>query len=146
MEESFLVKCRTKSGLELTRVSVVDENLQLVYDSLVKPDNDIVDYLTQYSGITKELLDPIATRLTDIQQDLSKIISKNTILIGHSLENDLRALKVLKINSNSLFQTPIYFYSNFFFFFLFPCLFMLGLPFQGVGYFTSVSPPKWTPE
>ena len=75
-------------------MSVIDENLQVVFDTLVKPDNEIEDYLTQYSGITKELLDPITTTLLDVQRELLKLVSKNTILIGHSLENDLRALKV----------------------------------------------------
>ena len=38
--------CYTKNGLELTRITVVNYNLKVVYDALVKPDDRIVDYNT----------------------------------------------------------------------------------------------------
>ncbi|XP_033111059.1 RNA exonuclease 5-like [Anneissia japonica] len=37
----------THSGQELTRVSVVNEKLEVLYDTLVKPYNKIVDYCTK---------------------------------------------------------------------------------------------------
>jgi len=40
--------CYTTVGLQLTRVSVVDLNLDPIYESLVKPSHTIVDYNTRY--------------------------------------------------------------------------------------------------
>ena len=39
----------TKAGKELARISVVDEGFQVVYDTLVKPAEEIVDYVTEYA-------------------------------------------------------------------------------------------------
>lgn len=86
--------CRTTTGIELTRVVVVNTALETVYDSYAKPKAKITDYLTRYSGITAEILAPVTVTLEDIQRDLLQIIHPHTILIGHSLENDLKALKL----------------------------------------------------
>ncbi|XP_033119271.1 RNA exonuclease 5-like [Anneissia japonica] len=84
----------THNGQELTRVSVVNEKLEVLYDTLVKPYNKIVDYCTKYSGITKELLNPVTTRLEDVQKKLLKLIPPDAILVGQSLNGDLMALKM----------------------------------------------------
>jgi RNA exonuclease 1 len=41
---------------ELARLSVVDASGRVLADVLVKPENVVTDYLTQWSGITAELL------------------------------------------------------------------------------------------
>ncbi|XP_068095994.1 RNA exonuclease 1 homolog [Hyperolius riggenbachi] len=94
----FAVDCEmsyTTQGLELTRVTVVNHNLQVVYDTFVKPDNEIIDYNTKLSGITEEHLKNITTSIRDVQAILLNLFSAETILIGHSLENDLIALKLI---------------------------------------------------
>ena len=58
------------------------------------PDNPVLDYNTRYSGISPGDLDNVTTRLSKVQEDLLNIVYADTILLGHSLESDLKALKV----------------------------------------------------
>jgi len=90
--------CYTTKGLELTRISIVDMHLNEVYESLVKPDTQILDYNTRWSGLTEESLKNCNKKLKHVQSDLMKLFNKNTILIGHSLESDFKALKLIHTN------------------------------------------------
>lgn len=88
--------CRTTLGiLELTRISIVNENLDVVYESFVKPKNKIVDYLTRYSGINEKILENVTTSLEDVQNVLKEILPSDGILVGQSLNADLHTLKMM---------------------------------------------------
>ncbi|KAM9725060.1 RNA exonuclease 5 isoform 2-T3 [Dama dama] len=87
--------CLTSKGRELTRISLVAEGGSCVMDELVKPDNKIVDYLTSFSGITKKILNPVTTKLKDVQRQLKMLLPPDAVLVGHSLDLDLRALKMI---------------------------------------------------
>uniref|UniRef100_A0A2A4JGZ1 Exonuclease domain-containing protein n=1 Tax=Heliothis virescens TaxID=7102 RepID=A0A2A4JGZ1_HELVI len=87
--------CLTNAGSELTRISVVNEKHEVVYESLVKPYNSITDYLTRFSGITKSLLSNVTKRLQDVQNDLRRILPPDAILVGQSLNTDMHALKMM---------------------------------------------------
>jgi len=47
--DSFItpLQCTTINGLELTRVSIVDSKLNVLYDKLAKPTNPIINYNTK---------------------------------------------------------------------------------------------------
>ncbi|XP_028134559.1 RNA exonuclease 1 homolog [Diabrotica virgifera virgifera] len=87
--------CYTTKGLELTRVTIVDIDCKTVYESLVKPLNPIIDYNTRFSGITKEQMDKTSTSILQVQANILHLCNSMTILVGHSLESDMKALKIV---------------------------------------------------
>lgn len=92
----------TTLGSELARVTLlefdefvapkINSKTTLLLDCVVRPKNRIVDYLTKHSGITPALMEPSTTTLEQVQYALASYLTPNDILIGHSLENDMRAL------------------------------------------------------
>ncbi|XP_052056152.1 RNA exonuclease 5 isoform X2 [Apodemus sylvaticus] len=87
--------CLTSMGKELTRISLVAEGGHCLMDELVKPDFKILDYFTSFSGITKEILNPVTTRLKDVQKLLRELLPLDAVLVGHCLDLDLRVLKMI---------------------------------------------------
>ncbi|XP_011158953.1 RNA exonuclease 1 homolog [Solenopsis invicta] len=87
--------CYTTQGLELTRVTIIDEDCKVMYETLVKPHNPIIDYNTRFSGITEDDMKDVTTTILDVQATLLTMFSDKTILVGHSLESDFKALKLL---------------------------------------------------
>jgi len=87
--------CNTTQGNELTRVTVIDHTGEVCYESLVKPHNPIIDYNTRFSGIKAEDLEGVNTSILQVQAALLNKFAARDILIGHSLESDLKALKML---------------------------------------------------
>lgn len=63
-------------------------------DQFVKPEERIVDYLTEYSGITPEIMAETTCSLRRAQKYVRRLVDHNVILVGHSMENDLQALKI----------------------------------------------------
>ena len=85
----------TLKGSELARVTIVDHELKTVLDQLVKPEYEVLDYNTEFSGLKKTDFINVKTALPDVQKLLCKIINAKSIIVGHSLESDLIALKLL---------------------------------------------------
>ncbi|XP_017010655.2 uncharacterized protein Rexo5 [Drosophila takahashii] len=88
--------CQTEAGFnELTRISIVNERYQTVYETLVMPNNKITDYLTQYSGITEEIMKKVTKTLKDVQKEVSELLPPDAILVGQSLNSDLNAMRMM---------------------------------------------------
>ena len=117
--------CFTGCGLELAKVSIIRSDGNLFYESFVRPEREIVDYNTRFSGISEKDLNTSPSpsfnnsrrastasnssssstgsngytrtvkTIKEVQKDLLKFIFDDTILIGHSIENDLKALKLI---------------------------------------------------
>jgi DNA polymerase III epsilon subunit-like protein len=101
--------CLTASGYEATRVSLVAMDGSVLYDSIIKPEHPVIDHLTRWSGITQKILASATKRLVDVQRDLLELIPADAILLGHGLENDLKALKIYHqriIDTSLLYPHP----------------------------------------
>lgn len=85
----------TTGGCELARVTIVDSHLRTVLNTLVRPDHPVIDCNTRFSGLQRAELDRATERITDVQARLLHLIDSDTILVGHSLESDLTALKLI---------------------------------------------------
>ena len=72
---------------------------EVIYDTLVKPDGKVLDYNTKFSGIKEGDLDNVETTLADVQAELRRRISSQSILIGHGLDSDFRVLKLFHANA-----------------------------------------------
>mmetsp|Transcript_31514 Transcript_31514/g.66284 ORF Transcript_31514/g.66284 Transcript_31514/m.66284 type:complete len:834 (-) Transcript_31514:27-2528(-) len=113
----------TSAGPELARVSVImltggnienghaakveeEEKSILVMDELVKPRRKVLDYLTEFSGVTPKMLQDVDTRIEHIQARLLSIIDENDFVVGHSCENDMRALRLVH---NNIIDTSVIF-------------------------------------
>ena len=63
----------------------------------MRPSADIIDYNTAYSGISEAQLSGVTRRLRDVHADLRarRIITPQTLLVGHSVDSDFKALRMV---------------------------------------------------
>lgn len=88
--------CRTSAGInELTRISIINESFESIYETLVRPENHIIDYLTQYSGITGTMMLNVTKTRSDVQRDVRALLPPDAILVGQSLQSDLIAMQMM---------------------------------------------------
>ena len=78
----------------LARVSMVDWDGHVIFDTFVKVPVPVSDYRTYVSGVTsQDLLSDRAMDLGDVRYIVQNILNKR-VLIGHGLDNDLSALMI----------------------------------------------------
>jgi RNA exonuclease 1 len=78
----------------LIRFSIVNglDPSQVLLDTLVQPAMPITDLRTRIHGVTEDQLTPVRYTLRHAQAALYNLITDRTIIIGHSVHNDLKAL------------------------------------------------------
>jgi len=78
----------------LARVSIVNWDYEIVFDTFVKVDEPVSDYRTFVSGITPEQIESDSAISPSQVRTIVSSILQGKILIGHDLENDLKALGI----------------------------------------------------
>lgn len=82
------------------RVTMIDYfTSEVLVDELVYPDTRIVDYRTRFSGVTRAQMENAVRKrkclfgLEAARKAIWKHVGPSTIIVGHSLNNDLTALR-----------------------------------------------------
>ncbi|KAG1500669.1 hypothetical protein G6F54_003556 [Rhizopus delemar] len=83
----------TTAGMELIRLTVVDEEKNMLLDELVLPSNMVIDLNTQFSGV--KTLEGVKHDLFSLRKELFKYVDQDTVIVGHGLENDMCALRLI---------------------------------------------------
>lgn len=105
----------TTKGMEVGRVGIVDGRYQPLYDQVVRPEGTVLDYLTEFSGLTANSFSSSGKSVVSYQQliaELSGIIGSQTVIVGHSLAHDMKALRIYHprcIDTSLLFSKDDYF-------------------------------------
>lgn len=89
----------TVGGYEVSRLTLVDFHTEAtLLDVLIEPRYvPVLDYNTKWSGVSAKLYESgeyEVIKFDEMKRKLSEFIGKETILIGHSLDNDLKILEV----------------------------------------------------
>jgi RNA exonuclease 1 len=82
------------AGIELTRVTLVGVGGERVLDEVVKPEFGLVDANTRFSGVSEQHIKDATVCFGDVLQRVEAFVGRDTILLGHGLENDLKAMRV----------------------------------------------------
>ncbi|RUS72366.1 hypothetical protein EGW08_019864 [Elysia chlorotica] len=76
----------------LGRCSIVDYRGNVIFDKFARPDEPVTDYRTRWSGIRPCHLAG-AQPVQEVLEEVYEILA-NKIIVGHSVYNDFRALKM----------------------------------------------------
>ncbi|KAL9620539.1 MAG: hypothetical protein Q9160_004900 [Pyrenula sp. 1 TL-2023] len=86
---------------ELVRLTAIDYlTSEVLIDSLVKPKERVINWRSTITGITSatmasaEAQGKVLYGYKEAQKELWKYVDSNTVLVGHAMENDFKALKI----------------------------------------------------
>jgi RNA exonuclease 4 len=79
-------------GEQVARISIVGENGEELFDSYIRPESRIIDYRTEFSGVTFGHLRKAPTWAA-VLRDVHKVLY-NRVLVGHTLYKDLEVMRM----------------------------------------------------
>jgi len=78
----------------LARVSMVDINEIVIFDTYVQVSQPVIDYRTHVSGITKANLAPDKAMTFHECRSIVYALLSGRVLVGHAIDNDLRVIDI----------------------------------------------------
>ncbi|GAA5983432.1 hypothetical protein JCM10908_000284 [Rhodotorula pacifica] len=101
----------TSAGMSLARVTVLSGSGSVLLDEHVRPPVgvSILDLNTRFSGVQEEDIDKAVLDVGGVQRALAQFVDQETVFVGHGLENDLKALRLVHtrvIDTAILFPHP----------------------------------------
>ncbi|CAI2350446.1 unnamed protein product [Caenorhabditis sp. 36 PRJEB53466] len=100
----------TSRGQEVGRVTMVDQSGKVLVDTLVKPQDPVFDPVTEFSGLTLEDMEKATLSLDCARQMLFQYLNEKSVLVGHGLNGDLKALGI--IHSRIIDSSILYAHTN----------------------------------
>ena len=80
----------------VAQVALVDEWLRPVCNLYVKSDIPVVSYLTELTGLTKEIIDQQGQPIADALVTLRSHLPPNAILVGQNIKKDVEWLQLVE--------------------------------------------------
>lgn len=78
----------------VAQVALVNEWCDPVFNAYIKQDKPVASYLTELTGITKEILESQGRPLADVMAELRNCLPPNAILVGQSIHKDVQWLQL----------------------------------------------------
>ncbi|EGT52217.1 hypothetical protein CAEBREN_15560 [Caenorhabditis brenneri] len=85
----------TSRGQSVGRVTMVNCTGKIVVDEIVKQEDEVFDPVTQFSGLTMEILKNASTTLDQVRQKILSLLDSHSVVVGHGLYGDLKALRIV---------------------------------------------------
>ncbi|CAI8502395.1 unnamed protein product [Hanseniaspora opuntiae] len=85
----------TTKGYEMIRLTIVDfVSEKPIFDKIIKPVGEVLDLNTRFSGVSEIPSGSLTFEEARKEYLNEKMINKNTIIVGHGLENDLQVMRI----------------------------------------------------
>ncbi|BGP40379.1 RNA exonuclease 3 [Rhodotorula kratochvilovae] len=101
----------TTAGMSLARLTVVSATGATILDEHIRPPPGVavLDLNTRFSGVQREDLEKAVLDVPGVRRALAQYVDEETIFVGHGVENDLKALRLVHtkvIDTAILFPHP----------------------------------------
>lgn len=83
--------------MSLARVTVLSSTGSILLDEHIRPPTGvtILDLNTRFSGVQDEDLEKAVLDVNGVRKALAQFVDEKTVFVGHGLENDLKALRLV---------------------------------------------------